>query len=129
MRQLTTSMLRTFFVRTSLSVTSLRQGVQNLRGLPGIITESRISRHRTRESTSVGHRVDHVIDADADAKGSEAFRVGRVVGPFPRVADVRFESDSDRQTAFVIVDAAPPRRAGLTLIRSPAVHRPPAGHL
>src|ERR1039457_5677469 len=57
--------------------------------------------------TSVRHRVDDVIDADADAEGGEPFGVLRVVGVLPGIAQIHVVTDGDHQASVVVVDAAP----------------------
>src|SRR5450756_183649 len=65
--------------------------------------------HRAAASrlSSMRHRVDDVIDADADAEGGELLGVARVVGVFPGIAEIHVVTDGDHQPAVVVVDAAP----------------------
>src|ERR1035441_9582004 len=58
-------------------------------------------------NTSVRHRVDDVIDADADAEGGEPFGVLRVVRVLPGIAQIHVVTDGHHQPAVIVVDAAP----------------------
>src|SRR5262245_5918080 len=53
------------------------------------------------------HRIDHVVNADADAESGEFFRILWVVGVLPRIAQVHVVADRDHQTAVIVVDTAP----------------------
>jgi hypothetical protein len=78
------------------------------------------------------HRVDEVVDADADSQGGKGLGVGGVVGVFPGVAQVHVVADDHHQAAFVVVDAAPVGRGAgelvlfVDLVRVDVLH---AGHL
>src|SRR5579884_1000759 len=79
----------------------------------------------------VRHRVDQIVEPDADAERGEALGILRVIGMLPGIAKVHVVADRDHQAAVVVVDAAPVRRlAGLALFVGEAgfeVER--AGHL
>ena len=55
----------------------------------------------------MGHGVDDVVDADAKAECGILLGVGGAVGPFPGIANVGVEGDSDHDAAFVVMDGAP----------------------
>src|SRR5580658_9224402 len=60
-----------------------------------------------RPSSLVRHRVDEVIETDADAHVGVFLRVSRLIGVFPRVAQVVIVSHHRDQPVMIVVDAAP----------------------
>src|ERR1035441_3730997 len=75
-----------------------------------------VKRSTNNARPSVRHRVNDVIDADADAEGGESFGVLRVVGVFPGIAEIHVVADGDHQAAAIVVDAAPVGGTALALV-------------
>src|SRR5450432_1512145 len=55
----------------------------------------------------VRHRVDHVIDADADAERRVLLRVFGIVGMLPGIAQVHIVADGGHEAALIVIDASP----------------------
>src|SRR5579885_2027792 len=51
---------------------------------------------------SVGHGINDVVDADANPEGRKFLVVLRVIGVFPRIAEIHVVADGHHQAAFVI---------------------------
>ncbi len=64
----------------------------------------------------VGHRVDDIVDAYADAEVGEAEGVAGPVEPLPGVADVGVLGDRDHDVALVVVDASPAGDAAVLFV-------------
>src|SRR5689334_13454020 len=79
---------------------------------------ARSSRYRTRR-ISMRHRVDDVVDAEPVRRRRHRRRVTWVVGVLPRVAHVAVVIQRDHEPAFVVIDAAPVRRALHAAIEMP----------
>src|SRR5450432_543398 len=77
-----------------------------------------------RASRSMRHRVDHVINADADPQRGEFFRVARVVGPLPGITHVGVERHRNHYPAVVVVDAEPVSLGALGALRHEAAPAP-----
>src|SRR4029077_18543932 len=57
----------------------------------------------------VRHRIDDIVDADADPERRESLRVSRQVGELPGIPDIRVEGDGHHQPSLVIAHAQPLR--------------------
>ena len=64
----------------------------------------------------MGHRVDDVVDADADAQVGEAEGIAGPVEPLPGVAEVGVLRDGDHDVSLVVVDAAPAGDAAIFFV-------------
>ena len=60
--------------------------------------------------------VDEVIHRDAVGHVGPFCRIGRVVGPFPRVAQIHVVADGYFNAAFVVIDALPVRFVAVLFI-------------
>src|ERR1035441_9106259 len=54
----------------------------------------------------MGHGVDDVVHADADAEGGETRGVGGLVGVLPGIAEIVVVGHDGNQTALVVINAA-----------------------
>src|SRR6516225_9702006 len=75
------------------------------------------------------HRVDDVINSNADAEGGEFFRVSGVVGVFPGVAEVHIVTDGGHDATVIVVDAAPAGNLAVFFVYPAAVDVLHAGDL
>src|SRR5579883_2985837 len=95
------------------------------------VTGGRLERHfrlsRALTPKSVRHRVDDVVDPDANAKSGELFVIARLVGPLPGIAQIHVETDRHHQAALVVVDAAPVGIVTVLLVRPAAAEVLSAG--
>ena len=64
----------------------------------------------------MGHGVDDVVDAYADAEIGEAEGVAGIVEPLPGVAEVGVLGDGDHDVALVVVDASPAGDAAIFFV-------------
>src|SRR5438034_9916331 len=89
---------------------------------PSRSTRSRARRYSCTSSNtllqacSVRHGVDDIIDADADSQLGELFRIARVIGVLPGVAQVHVVADGHHEASLVVVDAAPNRNPTVMLV-------------
>src|SRR5579863_9509455 len=67
----------------------------------------------------MGHSVDDVVQPHAKSHRREGFRVVRIVGPFPRVAEMHVVADGHDDSAFVISYGAPLGLITILFIRAP----------
>src|ERR1700729_1929056 len=77
----------------------------------------------------MGHRINDVIHADTNSQSGELLVVARVIGPFPGISHVRLKGHGDYQSAAVIVNAAPARRATGAFLRHAGPDITRAGYL
>src|ERR1039458_3858732 len=75
------------------------------------------------------HRVEHVVDADANSQGGIPFRVIRIVSPLPGIADVGLKRQGHHHASMIVVDAAPMVRTALALKADAPHYGTVAGHL
>src|SRR5579862_6404874 len=77
----------------------------------------------------VSHRVNNVIDADANAERGILFRILRIVGVFPGIAQIHVVADGHHQASAVVVDSAPARLEAVELVDAAGAEELRARHL
>jgi hypothetical protein len=60
---------------------------------------------RKQSVKSVAHRVDHHVDSDLVSRQSILHRIGRIVNPFPRIAEVAVARDKRNEAAVFVFNA------------------------
>jgi hypothetical protein len=88
-------------------------------GAPELTFEGQLVSALTRKPNLVRHRVNHVIDADADAESRELLRIFGIVGVLPGVAQIHIVADGHHQAMMLVIHAAPVRLVAVVFV-SPA---------
>src|SRR5581483_11015985 len=65
---------------------------------------------------SMTHRVDQVIHPNSHAERGESFRILRIVGMLPRVAQIHVVAHGHHDPPLVVIDAAPARLVAIVLV-------------
>ena len=77
----------------------------------------------------MGHGVNDVVHANTEAECGVLFGVQRIIGVFPRIAEIHVVANGHHEPAVVVVDSAPAGVKTVKFIRSSRANELSAGHL
>ncbi len=98
-------------------------------GYPGHHTRHAALQDEEVQFALVSERVNDVVHADPDSQRRILFRILRIIGPFPGIADIGIKRHGHHDAAFVVHDPAPVRSGTVVAIRGAAPDGPLARNL